>query len=120
MMEPREVETVLRKIDARTARVEERITRVEERTTSIEQMLPTLATKQDVAARTRRHFEAVADEMRSQIGLIAEGDGATRVYVDERFDTTRATLESYDKRIMKLEAKSMKPGDTPKRRSSRS
>jgi hypothetical protein len=40
--------------------------------------------------------------------------------VDERFDTTRATLESYDKRIMKLEAKSMKPGDTPKRRSSRS
>jgi hypothetical protein len=87
----------------------------------------TFATKNDVreeGERTRRHFDTVAEKMKNDIALVAEGHKATRVYVDGQLADARATLESYDKRIMKLEAKSLRAkspetGDKPKRRSTR-
>ena len=69
-----ELETQIRNIDERTAR--------------IEQILPTLATKDDVKAyatkddmreegeRARRHFDIVAEKMKQDIALIAEGHQA--------------------------------------------
>ena len=135
-MEQIKIETLITNIDARTTRtekrmtgieervtrIEERVTGIEERTTSIEQILPTLATKDDVRAegeRTRRHFDVVAGQMKADIALIAEGHQATKVYVEEQLADSRATLQSHDKRIMKLEAKSMNAGAKPKRRSTR-
>jgi hypothetical protein len=84
--------------------------------------LKQFATKDDVrdeGERTRRHFDVVAEQMKADIALIAEGHKATRVHIDGQLAETRATLESHDKRIMKLETKSMNPGGKPKRRSTR-
>ena len=132
-MDQSEVETLIRHIDARTRRIEDR-------TTHIGQILPTfvtkddaqgLATKDDLKAfatkddvreegeRTRRHIDVVADQMKGDIKLIAEGHKTTRVYVDGRLTETGTTLESHDQRIMQLEAKSMSTGDKRKRRSTR-
>jgi hypothetical protein len=164
-MEQIEIETLINNIDARTTRIEERMTGIEERTTSIEQILPTLATKEDLKVfatkedlkafatkddlkafatkedlkafatndvlkgfatkndvreegeRTRRHFDAVADQMKADIALIAEGHAATRTYVDGRLDDSRAELKSLDKRIMKLETRSAEGNKKSKRRS---
>jgi len=58
-MDQDEMETLIKSIDART-------TRIEERTTRIEQILPTLATRQEVhdeAELTRAHFNAVAERI---------------------------------------------------------
>jgi len=170
-MDQSELETSIRRIDARTKRIEERTTRIEERvsgieerTTRIEQTfltkddarafatkddlkafatkdnlkafatkddLKAFATKDDLKAfatkddvreegeRTRRHFDIVAKQMKEDIALIAEGHEATRVYVDRQQGETRTTLESHDKRIMKLEAKTTHASDKPKRRSTR-
>jgi uncharacterized protein (DUF3084 family) len=115
-------------IEERTAGIEERTAGVEERTIRIEQTFLTkedakvFATKDDVreeGERTRRHFDIVADRMKEDIALIAEGHKATRVYVDGQLGNTRTTLDSHDKRITKLEAKSINTGDKPKRRSTR-
>jgi hypothetical protein len=141
-MDQSDMETLIRNVDARTRRIEERTTR-------IEQILPTLVTKEDAKAfltkedaqafatkddlkqfatkddvredgeRTRRHFDAIAEQWRADIALIAEGHKATRVYVDGQLAETRATLESHDTRIMKLETTSLNPGGKPKRRSTR-
>ena len=181
-MEQIEIETLINNIDARTTRIEERMTGIEERTTSIEQILPTLATKEDLKVfatkdelkvfatkedlkafatkddlkafatkddlkafatkedlkafatndvlkgfatkndvreegeRTRRHFDAVADQMKADIALIAEGHAATRTYVDGRLDESRAELKSLDKRIMKLETRSAEGNKKSKHR----
>jgi predicted metal-dependent hydrolase len=148
-MDQSEIETLIRNVDGRTRRIEERTTRIEERTTRIEQILPTLVTKEDAKAfltkedaqafatkddlkafatqddvreegeRTRRHFDIVAEQMKADIAVIAEGHKATKVHVDGQLEETRATLESYDKRIMKLETTSLNSGGNPKRRSTR-
>ena len=84
--------------------------------------LKAFATKDDVreeGEQTRRHFDIVAEQMKADIALIAEGHKAMRVHVDGQLAETRATLESYDKRIMKLETTSMNSGGKPKRRSTR-
>ena len=56
--------------------METAIKNIDDRTTRIEQVLPTLATKDDVKAegeRTRQHFDAVAERLEDSIKLIAEG-----------------------------------------------
>jgi uncharacterized protein YicC (UPF0701 family) len=95
-MDQSEMETLIRNVDSRTRRIEERTTRIEERTTRIEQILPTLVTKEDAKAfatkddlreeseRTRRHFDTVAEQMKADIALIAEGHKAT----DSRLNRT--------------------------------
>ena len=69
------------------------------------------ATKDDVreeGARTRRHFDVVAEQLRAEIGAIAEGHETTKSFVAGELSDVRATLSKHDRRIMKLEAKAMK------------
>ena len=91
--------------------LEERVKNIDERTKSIEQILPTLATKDDVreeGERTRQHFNAVAERVEASVKGIAEGHEATKAHVDTQLNEVKKTLSSHDSRIMKLEADSMK------------
>src|SRR6516225_3725475 len=118
--------------------LETQIKSIDERTARIEQILPTFATKDDLKAfatkedfnlcvtkedakafatkddvreegeRTRRHFDMVADQMRDQIALIAEGHKALESSSNARFNEIKTVLDKHDKRIMKLEAESIK------------
>lgn len=96
------VEEVLRSLDRRVGR--------------IEQILPTLATKDELARyatkedmlaegeRTRAHFDVVAERLESQIRVIAEG----LMSLDQRFEDfrteTRTNFATVDRRLLRLEA----------------
>ena len=76
-----------------------------------------LATKADVKAevkadgeQTRRYFDVVAEGLRAEIRLLADGHTATQASINAmRTDITRI-LDRHDRRLMRLEA-------SPKRRS---
>ena len=70
--------------------------------------LSRFATKEDMlaeGARTRAHFDAVAERLESQIRLLAEGLAA----LDQRFEEfraeTRANFAAVDRRLLRLEAR---------------
>ena len=70
--------------------------------------LSRFATKEDVlaeGARTRAHFDAVAERLESQIRLLAEGLAS----LDQRFEDfrseTRANFAAVDRRLLRLEAR---------------
>ena len=102
--------------------MEARIKNVDERTQRIEQILPTVATKEDVKAireemktlvksevreegeRTRRHFDVVAEQLRGDIALIAEGHKATGARIDSVVVDLKADIANHDVRITRLEA----------------
>ena len=109
--------------------LETQIKNIDERTARIEEILPTLATKDDLKAfatkddlkayatkddvreegeRTRRHFDVVAEQMKQDIALIAEGQKSLATSVNSRFREVDTELTSHDKRLMKLEAGSIK------------
>ena len=91
--------------------LEARVKNIDERTENIEQILPTLATKDDLreeGERTRRHFDIVAEQLKTEIGAIAEGHEATKARVESQSAEIQATLSAHDRRIMKLEAESLK------------
>jgi hypothetical protein len=58
--------------------------------------------------RTRRHFDMVAEKMKDDIALMAEGRKALETSSTSRFREVDATLKSHDTRLMKLEAESIK------------
>ena len=69
--------------------------------------LEPLATKAEVreeGERTRRHFDVVAESLKGDIQLIAEG----QVHLQQRFDDLRTELKTdiagLDRRLMRLEA----------------
>jgi chromosome segregation ATPase len=102
-------------IDARTTSIEARTTSIDARTTRIEQILPTLATRDEVNAvvhaegeRTRQHFNAVAERIEASVKVIAEGHEATKARVDAQRTEIETELAAHDRRIMKLEAESLK------------
>jgi hypothetical protein len=104
--------------------LEARVRNIDERTTRIEQILPTLATKDDLKAfptreevqtvvrdegeRTRQQFNAVAERIEASVKVIAEGHEATKTHVDAQSTAIRTELKTHDRRIMKLEAASLK------------
>ena len=103
MVDGNELETQIKNIDERTSRIELILVTKED--------AKAFATKDDVreeGERTRRHFDVVAEKLKQDIALIAEGQQAGATSVNSRFREVDATLESHDKRLMKLEAKSMK------------
>ena len=69
-----------------------------------------LATKADVKAevkadgeQTRRYFDVVAEGLRAEIRLIADGHTATQASINEmRTDITRV-LDQHDRRLLRLE-----------------
>lgn len=90
---------------------------IDRRLTKVEQILPTLATKEDLKAlatkedlRTlraemRTHFSAVAERLESHIRLVAEGHVDLQRRFDEanrRYDTT---IAQHDRRVTRLEAR---------------
>ena len=108
-------------------RLEEVVQNVNDRLTRVEQILPTLATKADLAAaiaplatkaelaavrieieeegvRTRQHFDAVAERLEGPIRLLAEGQTALGERMDTRFEAVEKKIAGLDRRLMRLEA----------------
>ena len=114
-METAELAVVVRNIDDRVAR--------------IEQILPTLATKEDLrrtiqsaveplatrievhevvreeGERTRRHFDVVAESLRGDIRLIAEGHTVLQQSLGDLRTELKGDIAQLDRRLMRLEAR---------------
>jgi hypothetical protein len=110
---------------ARLTIVESTLQNVERRTERIERFLPTLASKEElrenVAAlraelredgeRTRRHFDVVAERMRDDIRLVAEGHLAT----EAKFDRHRLEQLALERRVTTLEIAELARGRSRER-----
>jgi hypothetical protein len=109
--------------------METRIKNIDQRTQRIEQILPTLATKDELheavaklatkdevaklatkeelleeGRRTRAHFDVVAEQLRSHIAVIAEGHETLGARVDALGAELKADIAAHDKRLTRLEA----------------
>lgn len=120
-MKRESVEDVLKSLDRRVGRIEQILptlatkdeirnlaTKDEIRNLATRNELSRFATKEDMlaeGARTRAHFDAVAERLESQIRLLAEGLAA----LDQRFEEfraeTRANFAAVDRRLLRLEAR---------------
>ena len=126
-MEQPELETVVRNLDGRVARIEEILptlvtkedlkaalaplqTRDEMHEAiekAIQKAVDPLATKVEVrneGARTRRHFDVVAESLRGDIQLIAEGQVALQQRFEELRTELKGDIAGLDRRLMRLEA----------------
>lgn len=98
---------------------------IDRRLSNVEQILPTLATRDEMhaaiaaavaplatkeqvreeAVETRRHFNVVAESIRGDIRLIAEG----HVHLTQRMDRfeaeTKGAITGLDRRVLRLEAR---------------
>ena len=99
--------------------LEQRVENLEHRVVTVEQILPTLATKADLAAaiaplatkaelkaeaeQTRRYFDVVTEGLRADIRLIAEGQTATQKSMEATHADIMRVLEQHDRRLMRLE-----------------
>lgn len=106
-------------MDRRT--MEEVVENLNRRVDRIEQILPTLATKEDLrkaiaplatkeevkaeGERTRAHFDAVAERLEEQIRLLAEGLLALTRQFEEFKAETNARFAEVDRRLARLEAR---------------
>jgi chromosome segregation ATPase len=75
-------------IDARFTKVDERFTKVDEQLTKIDQRFTQLETHlreeiRTAAAETRRHFDVVAEDLKSTIRVIAEGHEHHSTVIDD-------------------------------------
>jgi exonuclease VII small subunit len=93
-MDVMELEAIVKNIDRRLSRVE--------------QILPSLATKDDLreeSERTRQHFNAVAERLESHIRLIAEGHVALQERIEEIDQQFGRAIAALDQRVLRLEAR---------------
>jgi hypothetical protein len=91
-MDVRAMEQLLRNLDRRVER--------------IEQILPTLATKDELRAQgeqTRRHFDVVAESLRDDIRLIAEGQAALTHGVAAMRTELKQDIAGLARRLIHLE-----------------
>ena len=118
--------------------MEDLLKNLDQRVGRIEQILPTLATKDDLAnfatkddlanfatkddlanfvtrdefmaecERTRAHFDAVSERLESQIRLLAEGLLALTRRFEEFQAETRAEFARMDRRLTRLEAQAQR------------
>ena len=106
------VEDVLGSLDRRVGRIEQVLptlaTRDEIRNLATRDELARFATKEDMlaeGARTRAHFDAVAERLESQLRVLADG----LLSLDQRFEDfrseTRANFTAVDRRLLRLEAR---------------
>ena len=80
---------------------------IDRRLSNVEQVLPTLATKEQVreeAVETRRHFDVVAESLRGDIRLIAEGHVHPTHRMDKFEADTKGAVAGLDRRVLRLEA----------------
>jgi hypothetical protein len=68
-------------------------------------------------SRTRRHFDVVADSLRSDIRAIAEGMAASREQTDRRLGEQAGRTDGLDGRVLRLEVrvKSLEDDRKPRR-----
>jgi DNA repair exonuclease SbcCD ATPase subunit len=93
-MDVMELEAIVKNIDRRLSRVE--------------QILPSLATKDDLreeSERTRQHFNAVAERLESHIRLIAERHVALQERIEEIDQQFGRAIAALDQRVLRLEAR---------------
>lgn len=106
------MEDVLRSLDRRVGRIEQVLptlaTKDDIRNLATKDELARFATKEDMLAegtRTRAHFDAVAERLESQIRMLAEG----LMSLDKRFEDfrseTRTNFATVDRRLLRLEAR---------------
>ena len=120
-MDQRSTDDLLRNLDRRVGRIEQVLptlatkdeirnlaTKDEIRNLATRDELARFATKEDMLAegvRTRAHFDAVAERLETQIRLLAEGLAS----LDQRFEDfrseTRANFAAVDRRLLRLEAR---------------
>lgn len=106
-MEQLELEQVVRNIDRRLERVEQILPTLATRE-ELQAAVAPLATREEVRAEareTRRHFDIIAESLRDDIRIIAEG----RVALGAKFDRFRRhvdrELAKVDERLTALEAR---------------
>lgn len=103
--------------------LEQRVENLEHRVETVEQILPTLATKADLAIAieplatkadvkaevkaeaeiTRRHFDVVAEGLRADIRVFADKIDAVEARVDARHADAMRVLTQHDRRLTRLE-----------------
>jgi hypothetical protein len=68
-------------------------------------------------SRTRRHFDVVAESLRSDIRAVAEGMAASREQTDRRIDEQAGRTDGLDGRVLRLEVdvSRLKAGRKPRR-----
>ena len=116
-----ELEQVVRNVsDHRVERIEQILptlaTKEDLKTLATKEDLKAYATKEDLKAfatrdelreegeRTRRHFDAVAERLEGHIQLIAEGVVALQEQADGFKKEMRSDIAGLDRRLMRLEA----------------
>ena len=124
------MEDVLRSLDRRIGRIEQVLptlatkdeirnlatrdeirnlaTRDEIRNLATRDELARFATKDDMlaeGARTRAHFDAVAERLESQIRIIAEGLMSLNKRFEDFRSETRTNFATVDRRLLRLEAR---------------
>ena len=65
--------------------------------------LATKAEMREESQQTRRHFDAVAERLESQIRLVAEGQVALQERVDDRLRQVATEIARLDRRLMRVE-----------------
>ncbi|MGE3843423.1 MAG: hypothetical protein AB7I50_17770 [Vicinamibacterales bacterium] len=81
---------------------------IDRRLTNVEQILPTLATKEELreeGVRTRRHFDVVAERLQDSIKAIAEGHAALSQQMVEMKAAHDGDISRLDARVTRLKAK---------------
>ena len=88
------------------AEIEQKLMDLDRRVDTAEQILPTLLTRSDFeiamerySVEIHRHFDVVAESLRGDIRLIAEG----HAYLVERFDGVDRRLDRVDGRLDAIE-----------------
>ena len=119
-MDHRTMEEVLQNLDRRVARIEQILPTLATKEELREAVAPLatkeelrkavagLATKEEVRAegeRTRAHFEVVAERLEEQIRLVAEGVLSLTRQFEEFKAETNARFAEMDRRLIRLEAR---------------
>ena len=110
-MDVLDMETLLRNVDQRSQRVEQILptlaTKLDLRELATKAEVRELATKAEVreeAERTRRYFDVVAERLRDDIRIIAEGQTHVAARVENLHTELKADIASLDGRVGELEA----------------
>lgn len=117
-MDPQPLEQVVRNVDMRLTRIEQILPTHATKTELAEAIAP-LATKAELAEaiaplatkaemreegeRTRRYFDVVAERLEGQIRLLAESVLALQERMDRRFTEVTTEIGRLDRRVMRLE-----------------
>ena len=94
------------RLDGFEARVDQRFGTIDERFDAIDERLATVLGHIDAtAAETRRHFDVIAETLRSTVRLVADGVARLDEKVERFRDETRESFERVDRRFLRLDVR---------------